>query len=177
MMSPLAGSSIADSKTRKSPKPGIDSASQTLRETWLAAFRKVRAETERRASFLSPEDQVIQSMPDASPTKWHRAHTTWFFETFLAQPNVPGYTVFDERFAYLFNSYYVAAGPRHARPKRGLITRPNAAEVAAYRTHVDVAVRRLIAEAGAQQLDEVARVLEIGLNHEQQHQELMLTDI
>ena len=116
-------------------------------------------------------------MPDASPTKWHRAHTTWFFETFLVQPNVPGYKVFDERFAFLFNSYYVAAGPRHARPKRGLITRPNAAEVAAYRAHVDAAVETLIGEASAAAWPEIARILEIGLNHEEQHQELMLTDI
>src|SRR5215218_10107221 len=107
---------------------------------WTKAFRDVRSETERRAAYLSPEDQVIQSMPDASPIKWHRAHTTWFFETFLLQPNLPDYKVFDERFAFLFNSYYVAAGPRHERPKRGLITRPNTSEVTAYRAHVDAAV-------------------------------------
>src|SRR5437763_6705983 len=119
------------------------------RERWIEAFRRVRGETERRAAPLSPEDQVIQSMPDASPTKWHRAHTTWFLETFLVQPNVPGYKVYDERFAFLFNSYYVAAGPRHPRPERGLITRPNAAEVADYRAHVDVTVERLIVDATA----------------------------
>jgi ergothioneine biosynthesis protein EgtB len=147
------------------------------RQRWLEAFRRVRTETERRAAPLSPEDQAIQSMPDASPIKWHRAHTTWFFETFLVQPNVPGYRIYDERFAFLFNSYYVAAGPRHARPKRGLITRPNAAEVANYRAHVDTVVERLIAEAGANAWPEIARILEIGLNHEEQHQELMLTDI
>ena len=137
----------------------------------------MRGETERRAAPLSPEDQVIQSMPDASPIKWHRAHTTWFFETFLVQPNIPDYGTFDQRFAFLFNSYYVAAGPRHARPKRGLITRPNAAEVADYRAHVDAAVEKLIAEASAAALPEILRILEIGLNHEEQHQELMLTDI
>ena len=147
------------------------------RERVLQTFRRVRSETERRAAPLSPEDQAIQSMPDASPIKWHRAHTTWFFETFLVQPNVPDYQVFDERFAFLFNSYYIAAGPRHARPKRGLITRPNAAEVAEYRAHVDVAVENLIAEASSQAWPEIARILEIGLNHEEQHQELMLTDI
>ena len=87
----------------------------------------MRAETERRAAPLSAEDQTIQSMPDASPTKWHRAHTTWFFEQFLLKPHAPGYREFDERFAFLFNSYYVAAGPRHARPERGLITRPTVA--------------------------------------------------
>jgi ergothioneine biosynthesis protein EgtB len=147
------------------------------RERLLQAFRRVRSETERRAAPLSPEDQVIQSMPDASPIKWHRAHTTWFFEMFLVQPNVPGYRLFDERFAFLFNSYYVAAGPRHARPKRGLITRPNAAEVAAYRAHVDAAVETLVEEADGAAWPEIARILEIGLNHEEQHQELMLTDI
>ena len=104
----------------------------------------MRGETERRAAPLSDEDQVIQSMPDASPTKWHRAHTTWFFEQFLLLPHLPGYRVFDKQFAYLFNSYYVAAGPRHARPQRGLVTRPANSEVAAYRAHVDAAVVRLL---------------------------------
>src|SRR4051794_24193952 len=147
------------------------------RQRFLEAFRRVRAESERRAAPLSPEDQVIQSMPDASPTKWHRAHTTWFLETFLVQPNVPGYKVYDERFAFLFNSYYVAAGPRHPRPERGLITRPDAAEVTDYRAHVDAAVEQLIADASSAAWPQIARILEIGLNHEEQHQELMLTDI
>ena len=137
----------------------------------------VRAETERRAATLSAEDQVVQSMPDASPTKWHRAHTTWFFEQFLLVPHLAGYRVFDERFSYLFNSYYVAAGPRHARPQRGLVTRPDSEEVGAFRIYVDAAVERLIATATEADLVEVLRILEIGLNHEQQHQELLLTDI
>src|ERR1700680_4993368 len=113
-----------------------------LRVTWAQSFGAVRAETERRAALLSPEDQVVQSMPDASPTKWHRAHTTWFLEQFLLVPYVAGYRVFDERFAYLFNSYYIAAGPRHARPRRGLVTRPDAEEVSVFRAHVDAAVSR-----------------------------------
>jgi len=117
------------------------------RTTWRDAFRAVRAETERRAAPLSAEDQVVQSMPDASPTKWHRAHTAWFFEQFLLRPHLAGYRVFDERFAYLFNSYYVAAGPRHARPKRGLITRPDCERVTAFRAHVDAGVERLLAGA------------------------------
>jgi ergothioneine biosynthesis protein EgtB len=137
----------------------------------------VRAETEARAAPLSPEDQVVQSMPDASPTKWHRAHTSWFFEQFLLEPHLPGYGIFDPRFGYLFNSYYVAAGPRHARPRRGLLTRPDSAEVGAYRRHVDQAVERLLASAEEARLAEVLRILEIGLHHEQQHQELILTDI
>jgi ergothioneine biosynthesis protein EgtB len=176
-MPPLAGSSIADEKSRKPAKLETDSASQNLRDTWLAAFRKVRAETERRASFLSPEDQVIQSMPDASPAKWHRAHTTWFFEQFLLVPHVPRYKIFDERFAYLFNSYYVSAGPRYARPKRGLITRPGASEVARFRAHVDASVERLIENASAAELRKLIPIVEIGLNHEQQHQELLITDV
>jgi ergothioneine biosynthesis protein EgtB len=116
-------------------------------------------------------------MPDASPTKWHRAHTTWFFEQFLLAPGLADYRVFDERFAFLFNSYYVAAGPRHERPKRGLITRPGADEVTAYRAHVDAAVARLLAIASDATLDNILPILELGLHHEQQHQELILTDI
>lgn len=148
-----------------------------LRAAWLKSFRNVRNETERRAAPLSPEDQVVQSMPDASPTKWHRAHTTWFFEQFLLVPNVPGYRVFDERFAFLYNSYYVSAGPRHERPKRGLITRPSCEEVARYREHVDAAVEKLLAQASPNELRKLLPIVEIGLNHEQQHQELILTDI
>jgi ergothioneine biosynthesis protein EgtB len=147
------------------------------RAIWREAFRTVRAETERRAAPLSAEDQVVQSMPDASPTKWHRAHTTWFFEQFLLVPHLAGYRVFDAQFAYLFNSYYVAAGPRHARPRRGLITRPDCERVAAFRVHVDAGVERLLASAEDSQLAEVVRIVEIGLHHEQQHQELLLTDI
>ena len=158
-------------------RPDDASPKSDPRARWLAAFRAVRDETERRAAPLSAEDQVVQSMPDASPIKWHRAHTTWFFEQFLLKPHAPGYRPFDERFAYLFNSYYVAAGPRHARPKRGLVTRPDAAEAAAYRAHVDAAVTQLIAQAAPDALASVLGTVEIGLNHEQQHQELMWTDI
>src|ERR1041385_5103179 len=157
--------------------PRANDIGQDLRATSIQAFREVRAETERRAAPLSAEDQVVQSMPDASPTKWHRAHTTWFFEQFLLVPHADGYVPFDDRFAFLFNSYYVAAGPRPARPERGLITRPDMAEVAAYRAHVDVAVERLIDSVATTRLREVLRILEIGLNHEQQHQELIITDI
>lgn len=148
-----------------------------LRDWALGAYAKVRGETEHRASFLSDEDQLIQSMPDTSPAKWHRAHTTWFFEQFLLAPNVPGYRPFDERFAFLFNSYYVSAGPRHERPRRGLITRPTVAEVGAYRAHVDQAVTGFLKSADVDTLGRLAPLIEIGLNHEQQHQELMLTDI
>ncbi|HEY7298275.1 MAG TPA: ergothioneine biosynthesis protein EgtB [Xanthobacteraceae bacterium] len=147
------------------------------RRSALDAFRTVRTETERRAARLGPEDQMVQSMPDASPTKWHRAHTTWFFEQFLLPSRLASYKIFDPDFAYLFNSYYVAAGPRHARPQRGLITRPDLARIAEYRAYVDAAVERLISTAADPQLCEMLRIVEIGLHHEQQHQELLLTDI
>ena len=150
-------------------------AAEEPRSYWLQAFRRVRAETERRAALLSAEDQVVQSMSDASPTKWHRAHASWFFEQFLLRPHAEDYRAFDERFAYLYNSYYVSAGPRQARPQRGLITRPSAVEVTAYRRHVDDAVARLIESENS--LAELAPIIEIGLHHEQQHQELLLTDI
>jgi ergothioneine biosynthesis protein EgtB len=145
------------------------------RRFWIEAFRAVRDETERRAALLSVEDQVVQSMPDTSPAKWHRAHVTWFFEQFLLRPFAADYRPFDERFAFLFNSYYVAAGPRQARPQRGLITRPGVAETTAYRAHVDAAVAALI-ESTAEP-ERVLPIVEIGLHHEQQHQELMLTDL
>jgi ergothioneine biosynthesis protein EgtB len=147
------------------------------RTGWRDAFRRVRGETERRAAHLSAEDQIVQSMADASPTKWHRAHVTWFFEQFLLVPNEPGYQIFDERFPFLFNSYYVAAGPRHARPQRGLISRPNAEDVAAYRAHVDATVERLIETVPAGKAAQIFSIVEIGLHHEQQHQELLITDI
>ncbi len=153
----------------------VGSSATDPRSAWLAAYRGVRAETERRAALLSPEDQVVQSMPEASPTKWHRAHVTWFFEQFLLRPHAAGYQVFDERFAYLFNSYYVAAGPRKARPQRGLLTRPTAGEVGEYRAHVDAAVCALIETA--EDFARLVPIIEIGLHHEQQHQELLLTDI
>lgn len=143
----------------------------------IAAFRTVRTETERRAAPLSPEDQCVQSMPDASPAKWHRAHTTWFFEQFVLGEHLPDYRPFDPDYAFLFNSYYVTAGPRHARHARGLLTRPGAAEIGAYRAHVDAAVTRFLEGADATILEKVAPLIVVGFNHEQQHQELMLTDI
>jgi ergothioneine biosynthesis protein EgtB len=165
-----------DSSHDSSVKAGLaESSSADPRQYWLDAYRNVRAETERRAAFLSAEDQVIQSMSDASPTKWHRAHVTWFFEEFLLRKFAHGYEPFDERFAYLFNSYYVTAGPRQARPQRGMVTRPGADEVTAYRAHVDKAVTALIETTN--DLATLVPIVEIGLNHEQQHQELLLTDI
>jgi ergothioneine biosynthesis protein EgtB len=169
----MARTAVSHAPRSAGEPPSPDEA----RAHWRVAFANVRAETERRAAHLSAEDQIVQSMADASPTKWHRAHVTWFFEQFLLVPNDPGYAIFDQRFPFLFNSYYVAAGPRHARPRRGLITRPNGADVAAYRAHVDAAVERLIETVPADKAAQVFAIVEIGLHHEQQHQELLLTDI
>ena len=136
-------------------------------------YGRVRDHTEDLAEPLSDEDQVVQSIPDVSPTKWHRAHTTWFFETFLLSPLVEHYAPFDPAYAYLFNSYYEAVGPRHPRPQRGLLSRPSVAEIARYRSHVDHAMHELIDDCDA----EAAALVVLGLHHEQQHQELLLMDI
>ncbi|MGO8911454.1 MAG: ergothioneine biosynthesis protein EgtB [Bradyrhizobium sp.] len=159
------------------PSPSLFSDSGSLSQDLAEAFLAVRSETERRAAPLTPEDQVIQSMPDASPAKWHRAHTTWFFEQFLLGEHCSGYKPFHPDYAFLFNSYYVNAGPRHARHQRGLVTRPGADEITAYRRHVDAAVVKFFHEATEAKLAAIAPLVEVGLNHEQQHQELMLTDI
>ncbi|KQU89396.1 sulfatase maturase [Variovorax sp. Root318D1] len=152
----------------------ITQAASALRDR----FREVRAASLALAAPLSAEDQCIQSMPDASPTKWHLAHTTWFFETVLLQPHAAGYRPFDTRFHYLFNSYYEALGPRHPRPQRGLLTRPSVDEVHAYRSHVDEAVLTLLdSDIGDQDWAAIEPIVTLGLNHEQQHQELLLTDI
>jgi ergothioneine biosynthesis protein EgtB len=139
-----------------------------------ARFAAVRARSVALAAPLSAEDQAVQSMPDASPTKWHLAHTTWFFETFLLTPLLGGYSVFDPAFNYLFNSYYESVGERHPRAERGAITRPGQAEVLAYRTHVDAAMAGLLATGLSA---EAQALIELGLNHEEQHQELILMDI
>jgi ergothioneine biosynthesis protein EgtB len=134
------------------------------------------------AEPLSTEDQLVQSMPDASPTKWHLAHTTWFFETFVLAPSLADYRVFDSRYSFLFNSYYEALGPRVARAERGQLSRPSLAEVHAYRRHVDGAMARLLEQGdpdrtGAGASLNLGPLCELGLHHEQQHQELVLTDI
>jgi ergothioneine biosynthesis protein EgtB len=147
--------------TQISPRPAPSLADR---------FAAVRALSLDIAAPLSDADATLQPMPDASPAKWHLAHTTWFFETFLLRDHVPGYRLFDERWAYLFNSYYEGEGPRHARPRRGMLSRPSLDEVRAYRAHVD---EQLAARIG----DLPADLIELGLNHEQQHQELMLMDL
>lgn len=136
-------------------------------------YLETRARSERLAAPLSVEDQSAQSMPDASPTKWHLAHTTWFFETFLLVPGLENYARFDPTFGYLFNSYYEAVGPRPPRAERGLVTRPALAEVMAYRVHVDDAMSRLLDDLPSG----LGGLVELGLAHEEQHQELILTDV
>jgi ergothioneine biosynthesis protein EgtB len=140
-------------------------------------YDAVRRRTETLASPLSPEDQTVQSMPDVSPTKWHRAHTTWFFETFLLAPRLAGYRERCPEYAYLFNSYYEAVGARHPRAARGVITRPGIDEVAAYRRHVDDAMAELVARVERDPADGERDLVELGLQHEQQHQELLVMDI
>ena len=152
-------------------------ASVGERDDWRARFQTVRGESLRLSAPLSAEDQQVQSMPDVSPTKWHLAHITWFFETFLLQPNLEGYQPFDPVFGYLFNSYYEAVGERHPRPQRGLLSRPSLPHVLAYRTHVDEAMGRLIGEAADAAWAQIEPLVELGLHHEQQHQELILMDI
>lgn len=136
-------------------------------------YRLVRGQTEHLAGPLSAEDQTVQSMPDVSPTKWHRAHTSWFFETFLLETNHSGYRVYEPAFGYLFNSYYESVGARHPRPARGVISRPGIGEIAAYRDYVDTAMGQFL-EAGLG--PELQWLVELGLHHEQQHQELILMD-
>jgi ergothioneine biosynthesis protein EgtB len=145
------------------------------RDALAAAFARVRARTEALAEPLTPEDQQLQAFADASPTKWHRAHTTWFWETFLLGP--AGVPPEDPAWGALFNSYYEAVGPRHARPERGLLSRPTAAEVGGWRRRVDERVLELIASSDEDQLAERAPILRLGVAHEEQHQELILTDI
>ncbi len=140
-------------------------------------FDEVRAHTEQLAAPLSPEDQTVQSMPDVSPTKWHRAHVTWFFETFVLAEHERSFAPFEQQYWFLFNSYYESVGPRYARPDRGLITRPGAREVGTYRDNVDARLRDLVDSLDPGTLEKLTPVLELGFHHEQQHQELLLIDI
>ncbi|MDZ7645378.1 MAG: ergothioneine biosynthesis protein EgtB [Woeseiaceae bacterium] len=138
-------------------------------------YRAVRDATVALCRHLAPEDYVVQSMPDVSPTKWHLAHVTWFFERFVLEPFIDGYRCYDDAFDYLFNSYYYTVGRMHARPARGLLSRPTVDEVMAYRRHVDEAMQRLLKQRATE--NAIAERIVLGLNHEQQHQELLLTDI
>ncbi len=140
-----------------------------------ALFCAVRQQTERLCEPLVPEDYMLQSMPDASPVKWHLAHTTWFFETFVLLPHQTNYRIFHPQFAFLFNSYYNAVGPRWSRPLRGLLSRPTVTEIYDYRAHVNRHMEKLLASSATE--GSMKALVELGINHEQQHQELMLTDL
>jgi ergothioneine biosynthesis protein EgtB len=168
---------VSLSASISSPRDHLEAGRRAL---LLQRFGEVRAASERLCASLDPEDLVAQSMPDCSPLKWHLAHTTWFFEAMVLAPFAPPgepYTPFHPRFGFLFNSYYNAIGERHQRPQRGVLTRPYAREVAAYRRAVDEAVQRLLEREALPRRDEALRIVELGLQHEQQHQELMLTDL
>jgi ergothioneine biosynthesis protein EgtB len=157
------------SRTDASPLPQTAHTPDLLAQRF-AATRRLSLDL---VATLSDADASAQSMPDASPAKWHLAHTTWFFETFILRDHVPGYRAFDDRYAYLFNSYYEAEGPRHARPQRGLLTRPSLDDICIWRAHVDTAVQTALPD-----LPPAAHILiELGIQHEQQHQELLLTDL
>ena len=158
---------------QKRPAQAADSPAEEL----LERYRTVRAFTEYLAEPLAVEDFVVQSMPDVSPTKWHLAHVSWFFETFLLKPHLPEYEPLNPRYAYLFNSYYVQAGERHCRDQRGYLSRPTVEEVFEFRAYVDEHMERLLLSADEDTLAALGPLMDIGLNHEQQHQELLLTDI
>ena len=155
-----------------SPDPGEDRAAGLLER-----FRQVRGFSEGLCATLEPEDYVVQSMPDVSPTKWHLAHTSWFFETFILKVWMPGYEPEVPEYAYLFNSYYNAAGDMHRRDLRGLISRPTVAEAYRFRQSIDAHIQELLESASEELIDRIEPVFTIGLHHEQQHQELLVTDI
>jgi len=162
---------MAGASTAAGSAPDERAAALALR------YRAVRERTEALCAPLEREDLVAQSMPDASPAKWHLAHTTWFFETFVLAPRAAGYTTPDPLYALLFNSYYNAVGEQHPRPLRGVLTRPTVDEVFAYRAHVDRALLAWLAGAGRAAAAAELDAIELGLHHEQQHQELLLTDL
>jgi ergothioneine biosynthesis protein EgtB len=165
----MSASSLADARRTLNERPADLSR----------AYVETRALSLALSQPLSPEDMTVQSMADASPTKWHLAHTTWFFETFVLCPFGRDYRVFDGTFGFLFNSYYEALGARHPRPERGLLTRPTVDEVLCYRRHVDEAIGMLLVEGGqnAETGETMEALITLGIHHEQQHQELILTDI
>ncbi|HID48148.1 MAG TPA: ergothioneine biosynthesis protein EgtB, partial [Chromatiales bacterium] len=152
------------------------SEAATDRSLLTAEYQRVRQASTNFSRRLSPEDQMLQAMPEASPNKWHLAHTSWFFETFILQPHLPDYQPLDPAYNQLFNSYYNAIGEQYPRPQRGLLSRPSLEQVLDYRRHVDDAMETWLNHADDGQLAELAQVLVLGLNHEGQHQELMVTD-
>ena len=159
------------------PPSTSPSTDAPTRDVLLTRYLEVRRQTEALTRSLETEDFVVSSMPDVSPTKWHLAHTTWFFETFVLATHRPRYQTLEPKYAFLFNSYYVQAGERHCRAQRGLVTRPTVAEVFSYRAHVDRAMCALLHEVGDDREHPAFALIELGLHHEQQHQELLLMDI
>jgi ergothioneine biosynthesis protein EgtB len=159
------------------PAPSRSETRPSRAQRLLARFREIRNFTTGLCSDLEPEDCVVQSMPDVSPTKWHLAHTTWFFETFILKKWMPGYRAEIPQYAYLFNSYYNAAGDMHRRDLRGLISRPTVKEAQRYRSSIDEYIGNLLSDADGKLLDEIEPLLILGIHHEQQHQELLVTDI
>ena len=160
---------MAEVQTALSPPPS------RIPEPLPTRYRRIRTVTVALCAPLQPEDYVVQSMPDASPAKWHLAHTSWFFEQFLLRPMLKSYRAFHPRYEFLFNSYYQTVGPMHQRPHRGLLTRPTVEDVRRYRAHVDEHMQQLLESKPHD--EKVSSLVELGLNHEQQHQELLLTDI
>lgn len=166
------------SKTPSAAATGRENETVPASKSGLARrYQNVRRFSEEICETLEPEDFVIQTMPEASPTKWHLAHTSWFFETFLLKQFLPGYESKHPQYAFLFNSYYNAAGPFFSRPHRGLLSRPTVKEAYRFREDIDILVSDLVESADEQLLAKLEPILILGLNHEQQHQELMLTDI
>ncbi len=157
-------------------EPSAKTAAPFVAELWGNLFR-TRQTSLQIADPLTEEDQIVQSMEDASPTKWHLAHTTWFFEEIVLKPHDSDYRIFDDRFGYCFNSYYETVGPRQPRPKRSLLTRPRHDEVMSYRAHVDAALENFLGRDGNGPSPEALKLIELGVHHEQQHQELIFTDL
>src|SRR5437763_10287106 len=172
----LIQTAVAPKNRTATAQPRSQETSSPARDL-LARFHEVRNFTARLAENLAPEDCVVQSIPDVSPTKWHLAHTTWFFETFILKKWVSGYRDAVPEYAYLFNSYYNAAGAMHRRDLRGLISRPTVDQTKKYRTSVDSDIDDLVSNADEKLFREIEPILTLGIHHEQQHQELLITDI
>jgi ergothioneine biosynthesis protein EgtB len=173
----LSSASVEAATNLVSAKRSHFHPSSARAERLLARFRKLRNFTTTLCAGLEPEDYVVQSMPDVSPTKWHLAHTTWFFETFILKKFIEGYRPEIPEYAYLFNSYYNAAGDMHRRDLRGLISRPTVTEAQRYRASIDSHIENLLSDADEKLLDDIEPILVLGRHHEQQHQELLITDI
>jgi ergothioneine biosynthesis protein EgtB len=173
----LSATSIEAASTTAVAEQSLFPATQSRIERLRDRFHQVRKFTDALCVGLEPEDCVVQSMPDVSPTKWHLAHTTWFFETFILKKFVPGYRAEIPEYAYLFNSYYNAAGDMHRRDLRGLISRPTVSEAQRYRASVDSHIDDLLSNPDESLLDDIEPILVLGIHHEQQHQELLITDI